>query len=403
MNTFNPNNCHAINIGGKRKGLQCGNPKGNLTIEDGHYLCNNHLKMWKENMDSFQFVTTTTQQQLIPTLEAEASIPKGPSPAHIIAARFGLQKASDLPKEVEANGGPVARAYINKIPKEDHTMKEDEYKFLECGCMITEEDMTNPNSLWAHDGFCEKTIDHLPVDYDPKEDHVMTNKNQNQEVRIMLTDVHGDHGQPNATYESLVGDMQQELYEEEMDQEHAARRAKEEAEENASTQKPLHIIVFTGHRPTKLGGYDPNPLRTKVKKAMLKEVNEVIAKYGDTHEVVIIWGGALGVDQWAAHLANHLGLRHTAFLPFEGFDVKWPKSSRDELAELLTTCAKVRYISEPGYSAKKMMDRNIAMIDKADTVIAVWDGSSGGTSNAVGYARNRKANLVIIDPTAFVS
>ena len=36
---------------------------------------------------------------------------------------------------------------------------------------------------------------------------------------------------------------------------------------------------------------------------------------------------------------------------------------------------------------------------KKQTQIPVWDGSKGGTANAVGYARSKKVPMVIIDPT----
>jgi uncharacterized phage-like protein YoqJ len=321
--TINLNNCAALTT----KGVQCKNPRGNLTIEDDRYVCNMHLRMWSKDADSIMFVERTP----VPT----RTIPE--SPEAILA-------------EVETKGGSIAQQYLNK----ENTMT-------------------------------------MPID------------------------VHGDHGQPNADYEAYVAEQQaaddevQTLYEasvdsalatyqEILDENHAKLREKEEAMENAMGQKPVYVIVFTGHRPPKLGGYQSNPTSRAVKRAMKAAVKRAIAKYGDTHEIAIIWGGALGVEQWAAKLADHLGLRHMAYLPFEGFDATWPESSRDHLAELLTTACHVRYVSEPGYSAEKMMVRNRAMIDKADAVIAVWNGSKGGTANAVGYARNKKVPMVVIDP-----
>lgn len=180
-------------------------------------------------------------------------------------------------------------------------------------------------------------------------------------------------------------------------------------------------ILFPGHRPDKLGGYRNNPLTTAVKKAMLITVEQIITANPD-RKPFIVWGGALGTDQISAYLANHLGIPHVAMLPFKGFNSRWPEKSNNAFqdlartadAELMTELVSrglinpfqvrqgVAYISDPGYDNKKFQERNKAMVDIVTAlngvVIAVFDGSSGGTANAVGYAVNRKANLAIINP-----
>ena len=65
----------------------------------------------------------------------------------------------------------------------------------------------------------------------------------------------------------------------------------------------------------------------------------------------------------------------------------WPAEARARYASLLTRAAEVVYVSPPGYAPAKMHARNAWMIDRADGVVALWDGSPGGTSNAVEYAR----------------
>jgi hypothetical protein len=39
------------------------------------------------------------------------------------------------------------------------------------------------------------------------------------------------------------------------------------------------------------------------------------------------------------------------------------------------------------------------MVDNSDLLIAVWDGSSGGTSNCVSYATIKGKQIIRIDPT----
>jgi uncharacterized phage-like protein YoqJ len=46
--------------------------------------------------------------------------------------------------------------------------------------------------------------------------------------------------------------------------------------------------------------------------------------------------------------------------------------------------------------------RNEWMIDHANVVVAVWDGTSGGTANAVKYAKKIKRPVWRIDPATHV-
>ena len=45
-----------------------------------------------------------------------------------------------------------------------------------------------------------------------------------------------------------------------------------------------------------------------------------------------------------------------------------------------------------------MQKRNEYMVDKCDILLAVWDGSAGGTNNCVKYARKLDKEIIIIDP-----
>lgn len=194
-----------------------------------------------------------------------------------------------------------------------------------------------------------------------------------------------------------------------------------EVTEEKDVHKDLYIIGFTGHRPNKLGGYGQvNPLRAKVKKAMEQKVRAAIEKFSATHEIVIVTGGALGVDQWAAALANHLNLRHAMIIPFKHFDSQWPQSSRTVLNELKATtdvALALEYASMLGvlddsqsleegviyvgteYSREIYQKRNEWMVDVSTAMIAVWNGDqTGGTANCVGYIRAQNKPMVHINP-----
>jgi uncharacterized phage-like protein YoqJ len=180
--------------------------------------------------------------------------------------------------------------------------------------------------------------------------------------------------------------------------------------------KPLYKVAFTGHRPTKIGGYDrQNPKRVAVTNAIKAALARAVAKYGETHEIVVISGGALGVDTDAAREAKNMGLRFMVAAPCRNQDKKWPADSKmtykkmlsfadADLAQALAVAGEtveggVVYVANTEYTgAKLMQDRNAWMVDHADAVVAIWDGSEGGTANCVGYARYKRVPMVIINP-----
>lgn len=154
------------------------------------------------------------------------------------------------------------------------------------------------------------------------------------------------------------------------------------------------IICGTGHRPNKLNGYSEqafSELTDLATTALIKlSPNKVIA------------GGAIGWDQALANAAYSLGIPLTLAYPFKDFHCKWPRDSvgykfhreMELVAELLTKPVEIIYVSEPGYAAWKMQVRNKWMVDHSDSVLALWDGSSGGTANCVAYA-DKKGKPII--------
>lgn len=141
------------------------------------------------------------------------------------------------------------------------------------------------------------------------------------------------------------------------------------------------IIAGTGHRPNKLGGYG-YVVREKLTVLACAGIGDI---RGDVTR--IISGGALGWDQALADAALRLNLPLTLALPFEGFESKWPRESQEYLHSLMNP-ADVVYVCEPGYAPWKMQERNMWMVDNCDTILALWDGSDGGTANCVRYAES---------------
>lgn len=142
------------------------------------------------------------------------------------------------------------------------------------------------------------------------------------------------------------------------------------------------IVTFTGHRPDKLGGYKlPNPTYNYVCQQIEKNLLELKP---DT----AISGMALGVDQWAAFICYKLKIPFMAAIPFKGQESAWPNASQQTYHNLLKKAYDQTIVCEGSYSAKKMQIRNEFMTDRCDVLIAIFNGSPGGTGNCINYAKS---------------
>jgi uncharacterized phage-like protein YoqJ len=151
-------------------------------------------------------------------------------------------------------------------------------------------------------------------------------------------------------------------------------------------------VAFTGHRPEKLGGYnEPNPVRDALKAKLREKLLLLTIEHPD---LLCISGMALGFDQWAAETCVELGIPFTAAVPFHGQHRAWPFSSQQRYSDLLAKAKEVVTVNPGPYAAWKMMARNEYMIEHADLLVAAWDGSSGGTKNAVDYALKKGRRVV---------
>lgn len=153
-------------------------------------------------------------------------------------------------------------------------------------------------------------------------------------------------------------------------------------------------IAITGHRPNKLGNdYNLNsPLTAKIE----KRIREILkAENPDT----LISGMALGIDTLFARIAIATNTPLIAAIPCGNQSNYWNDTAKAEYKSILkhkgTT---VKYVSELPFTNWCMQARNQWMVDKSDLLIAVWDGSPGGTQNCIKYAEKQKRRIIRIDP-----
>lgn len=93
-----------------------------------------------------------------------------------------------------------------------------------------------------------------------------------------------------------------------------------------------------------------------------------------------------------------LKIPFVAYVPCAGFDEKWPAESRKAYWEILKRAETIIEVSALAYHPALMQRRNEYMVDNSDLLLAVWDGSDGGTANCVGYAKIVGRKIERINP-----
>lgn len=138
------------------------------------------------------------------------------------------------------------------------------------------------------------------------------------------------------------------------------------------------IIAGTGHRPDKLGGYDPHTARK-----VLTFAEDALRLYQPS---TVISGMAQGWDMALAQASINLNIPFMAYIPFSGQELVWPSSTRLYYKALLQHAQHVLVCTPGNYSKAAMQIRNQRMVDDCELLLALWNGSPGGTGNCIGYA-----------------
>ncbi len=97
-------------------------------------------------------------------------------------------------------------------------------------------------------------------------------------------------------------------------------------------------------------------------------VNKLTLELEEIRDIEIISGGARGVDSWAEEFAIRNQINTTIFKP------EWNK-----------------------YGKGAGFIRNKLIVDRADRVIAFWDGKSKGTKHSIDYAKSKGKDVKIIN------
>lgn len=168
---------------------------------------------------------------------------------------------------------------------------------------------------------------------------------------------------------------------------------------------PVFVCSFTGHRPQNLP-FRYNELDERcvcLKRKLRKIIIQLIEEKNVFH---FITGMAIGIDMYAAEIVIDLKLKYPyitleAAIPCETQSLKWSKDLQQRYWDILKLCDKKTLI-QSYYSSDCMQKRNRYMVDKADVIVAVWDGTVSGTGMTVKYAISHQKPVLVIDPNSLL-
>lgn len=157
-------------------------------------------------------------------------------------------------------------------------------------------------------------------------------------------------------------------------------------------------VAFTGHRPDKIkngqteNGEQVLRIKQELRSAILKKIEEGCTSF--------LSGMAMGADLWAAKIVLELKQQHpqislTAVVPFEGQANRFPTSWKKRYQSVLLQCDEVHVLS-PTYYRSCYQSRNRWLVEHAGHLIAVYNGSRGGTMQTLNHALINGCDVTII-------
>jgi uncharacterized phage-like protein YoqJ len=160
-----------------------------------------------------------------------------------------------------------------------------------------------------------------------------------------------------------------------------------------------HTCCFTGHRPDKLpwGTDERDPRCVALKRSMLREI-ERLYRRGKTH---FISGLARGADLYFAEAVLELKeiyplITLEGAVPCLSQADRWPEEERARRQRVLDACDLESVVQE-NYDRWCMQRRDRYMVDRASAILAVFDGTPGGTMYTLNYAMGEGLDILLLD------
>ena len=157
-------------------------------------------------------------------------------------------------------------------------------------------------------------------------------------------------------------------------------------------EKRRKRICFTGHRPEKLH-HDEADVCSILKNAIDEAMTDGFTTF--------ISGMARGVDIWAAEIVLERKkinprVRLICALPHSNFEKRWSFAWQKRYKEVIDQADLVKVISVT-FSMVSYQRRNEWMVDHSAKVIAIYNGTAGGTKKTIDYAESRGVKVDIYE------
>lgn len=156
---------------------------------------------------------------------------------------------------------------------------------------------------------------------------------------------------------------------------------------------------FTGHRPQSLPwGFNEQDERClKMKEQLKMEIKNAI----ENGYTTFISGMALGFDMICAETVLELKksypqIKLIGAIPCKTQDKLWKEKDKQRYRALLAQLDGIRCIYDDYIGPECMLERNHFMINNSSLVIALFNGTSGGTKKTLDYAKINGLKVVVL-------
>ena len=156
---------------------------------------------------------------------------------------------------------------------------------------------------------------------------------------------------------------------------------------------------FTGHRPGKLpwGADERDPRCLALKQSISRELERLYLR-GWRH---FISGMAQGADLYFAEAALALKEKYPDLtvegaVPCPTQADRWPEEERRRWRRALDACD-LETLVQQNYDRFCMHRRDRYMVDRSSAILAVFDGTPGGTMYTLNYAMKERLDILLLD------
>ena len=158
-------------------------------------------------------------------------------------------------------------------------------------------------------------------------------------------------------------------------------------------------VCATGHRPQKLPwGFNEQDERCLCAK---KRTKQAILNAIENGYKYFISGMALGFDIMFAEIVLELKKHHDIELicaiPCKTQSSSWNDLQKEKYNRIVKSANKVRCVFDK-YTRWCMHERNKYMVENSSLIIALYDGTNGGTKNTIQLAKKKGLKIVEIKP-----